>query len=112
LSIVHRHDGAPLETQGPPHRHIVALAVGDDRETGQVAFVVQHQMQLHRSFGAFVLRPVENLCAEVNAGGIHAHQLVLETELLLAPRFVLALAQQLMEHGFIKLPGAVLVGIR
>ena len=34
---------------------------------GRYPFVIEHQVQFHRSFGPFVLRPVEHLRAQIYA---------------------------------------------
>ena len=44
--------------------------------------MIQQQMQLHRTFGATKVRPVEHAGAQIDHGGVHADQLVLEAKLV------------------------------
>jgi hypothetical protein len=56
--------------------------LGNDSKAGQIAVMVEQQMKLNGSFGAAKLRPIKNTDAQVNHGGVQAHQLVLKAELL------------------------------
>src|SRR5437879_8033020 len=67
-------------------------------------------MQLHRAFGAPILRPVEERGTEFNQRGIEAQQLVLEAEAVPSGDFAAA-AEQLIKHAAVQLPGTMLVGI-
>ena len=77
--------------------------------------MIQQQMQLHRTFGATKVRPVEHAGTQIDHGGVHADQLVLEAKLVppagLMGSHGTAFGQHLVEHVFIKLPRAVLVGV-
>jgi hypothetical protein len=87
------------------------LAVGDTGKAGQVAFVVQKQVNLRRPFGALVLGPVKQTGAQIDASGVQAQQLVLEAELLLASGHAVALRQQILKHRLVQLPRPVFIGI-
>jgi hypothetical protein len=50
-------------------------------------------MQLHCSLGAFVLGPVEQAGAQIDAGRIQTQQFIFETELLFTDRLTGALLQ-------------------
>src|SRR5215467_3298079 len=67
------------------------FAVADHSVLGQVAVVIQHQMQFHGSLGALVLRPIEHGQAQSNDRRVNRQQLVFEAELaLMACRFAAA----------------------
>src|SRR5208282_1453249 len=67
-------------------------------------------MQLHGTFAAAVVGPVEDAGAEFDQGGVQTQQLVLEAEAMRAGGFAAA-TQQLIKHGAVQLPGPVFVGI-
>ena len=61
------------------------------------------------------MRPVEHAGAQIDHGGVHADQLVLEAELA-PPAGVMgghgtAFGQHLVEYVFIQLPRTVLIGV-
>jgi hypothetical protein len=90
---------------------------GDHREAGEMPLVIQQQVQLDRSFGASILRPVKDRHTQGDHRGIQAHQLVLKAKFLLplpalAGGHALALLQQLIEDGLVQLPGSVFIGVR
>ena len=96
------------------HPQIVRFACGDDGERGQIAGVVQQQVQLDGAFGALKLRPVEQCHAQIDDAGVETEQAVLEPKLVAAsgqPKLPAALAEQLLEDGFKQLPGPLPVGI-
>src|SRR5213593_2229122 len=66
--------------------------------------MVQQQVQLHGSLGLTELRPVEQRQAQINDRRVHRVELVMEAELLLAPRQKLALPQQLLEERLVEFP--------
>jgi len=88
----------------------VHTAFGHDGEAGQQALVIEQQMQLHRSFRAPILGPVEDTGAEFDQRGIQAQQLVLKAEPVPSGDHA-ATVEQLIEHALVQLPGAVLVGV-
>jgi hypothetical protein len=87
------------------------LAVSDEAETGQIAVMVEHQVQFHRPLGATELRPVIEGQAQIDHGRVQTHQLVLEAELLLAHPFGRHDPVQAVEHLLEQPPGAVAVGV-
>ena len=70
VAAIEDYDGSGLETQAAGHAAFMHAAFGDERETGQQSLMIEQQMQLHRSFGAPVLRPVENRSAEFDERGV------------------------------------------
>lgn len=79
---------------------------------GQIAVVVQDQVQFHRPFAPLVLRPVEHGQAHSDGSRVDRQQLRLEPELaLLFRRFALAVLQQLAKHRSTQIPGTMLVGV-
>src|ERR1700722_17742366 len=72
--------------------------------------MIKQQMQLHGSFRASVLCPVENRSTEFDERGVHSEQSVFETETMRAGHFA-AMAQQLIKHAAVKLPGPVFIGV-
>ena len=113
ITAVHHQHRAGLETQRSRHVDLVLFAFGDDGEARQIAIVIQNQMQLHRAFGLPKHSPIEHAGAEIDDRGVDAHELVLETKLLLcvSAQLPLALGEQLMEHGFIQLPRPMFIGV-
>jgi len=73
--------------------------------------VVQQQMQFDGPLGPPEAGPVEHRQAEIDRGGVQADQLVLESELLPCSHLHPTALEELEEDLFIKLPGAMLVGI-
>ena len=110
VAAIENHDGSGLKTQAARHAALVHAAFGDERETGKQSLMIEQQMQLHRSFGAPVLRPVEDRSAEFDQRGVQREQFVLETEPVRAGHFAAA-GEQLIKHAAIELPGPVFVGI-
>jgi hypothetical protein len=108
---VHHHDGAGVEAQGAGHPHVMPLSLGDDHHAGEVAVVVQQTVQFDGAFGPAELGPVEEGRAQVDDGGVQAHQLVLEPERPPALGQGLTARQERLEHGAIELPRAMLVRI-
>jgi len=90
----------------------MALAVRDAGKAGQVAFVVQQQVHLGGPLGGLVLGPVEQRSAQIDAGRVQTHQLILEAELLFPLGLGHADPQQLLEYRLVQLPRPMLVGIR
>src|SRR5258707_6477376 len=93
------------------------FALRNHREGGQIAIVVQQQMQLHQSFGEAKLGPIKHRGAKIDHRGIQAQQRILESELSLlsrswlAGRQDLALRQQLLKHRALQLPRPMFVGV-
>jgi hypothetical protein len=77
--------------------------------------VVQQQMQLSGSLGTAEFGPIEGLRTQIDHGGVNAHELVLETEFMLAAGMdggcALALPQKLMEYFLVHLPWPVFIGV-
>ncbi len=86
------HDRARRERDLMGDLDVGHRAFGDDAEARQVAIVIQHQMQLHRTFGTRVPRPIEHRQAQLDQRRIQADQFVLEAEL--APRLPPHLGRQ------------------
>jgi hypothetical protein len=105
------HDGPGGEAHLVGRLDIMHLALRDDAEAGQVAVVVEHQMQLHRALGAAKLRPVVHRQAQVDHGRVDTDQLILEAELALAAHLGSNLLEQSVEHLLRKLPRAVRIGV-
>src|SRR5437870_5364639 len=72
--------------------------------------MIEQQVQLHRAFGAPVVRPVEDAGAEFDQAGVQTQEFVLEAEAMRAGDFA-ATAEQLIKHAAVQLPGPVLIGI-
>ena len=70
VATIENHDGSRLETQAARHAAFVHAAFGDERETGEQSLMIEQQMQLHGSFRAPVLRPVENRSTEFDERGV------------------------------------------
>ena len=71
--VVH-HDGAGAEVSQLGNLHVWHLAVGDHAEARQVTVVVENQVQLHGALGTLLLGPGVHGQAQVNDGGVDAHQ--------------------------------------
>ena len=70
VAAIENHDGSRLKTQAARHAAFMHAAFGDERETGQQSLMIEQQMQLHGSFGAPVLRPVEDRSTEFDERGV------------------------------------------
>jgi len=99
-----------VSAQAARHAAFVHTSFGDQRETGQQPLMIKQQMQLHRSFRAPVLRPVENRSAEFDQRGVQRQHLVFETEPMRAGHFAAA-GEQVIKDSAIESPGTVFVGI-
>jgi hypothetical protein len=73
--------------------------------------VIEHQVQLHRAFGALVLGPVEQAGTQIDHGRVDTEQLIAEAEFARTVVGPLAAPQQLFEHRAVELPRAVRVRI-
>lgn len=71
--VVH-HDGAGAEVSQLGNLHVGHLAVGDHAEARQVTVVVENQVQLHGALATLLLGPGVHGQAQVNDGGVDAHQ--------------------------------------
>ena len=71
--VVH-HDGAGAEVSQLGNLHVWHLAVGDHAEARQVTVVVENQVQLHGALATLLLGPGVHGQAQVNDGGVDAHQ--------------------------------------
>ncbi len=110
IAAIEDQDRAGPKRLLPRDGDLVALALGYHERRGEVAVVVEGEMQLDRALGPAKRRPLEDLSAEINDGGVERHQLVLEPKLLLA-RNGPAAVQQVIEHLLVELPRPVLVGV-
>jgi len=110
---VHHDDGARIEREALRHAHVVRAALRHQRPARQAAPVLKLKMQFYRALGPAVLRPVEDLKAQVDHRGVQHPQRVLEPE---GPpplgRQTLASAQQLLEDALVELPRPVRVRVR
>src|ERR1035441_5681027 len=114
VAAVNGQDRPRSEPQRARHLDLAGLAFGHRRERRQVAIVVQQQVQLDRALGPPEFRPVEHAHRQVDDAPVQTHQLVLETEFLpptLALHQLLALQQRLLEHGLVKLPRSMFIGV-
>jgi hypothetical protein len=112
VAPINGQDRTRFQTQPSRHFQFAIFAVGDHRERGQVAVVVQQQMQLDRALPLAILGPVEHGCRQLDDAAVQTYQLILEAELP-APvsRLRLSLLQQLHENRLVEFPGRVGVGI-
>src|SRR5664280_272879 len=114
VAAVNDQDRPRSEPQRARHLDLAGLAFGHHRGRRQVAIVVQQQVQLDRALGPPEFRPVEHAHRQVDDAPVQTHQLVLETEFLpptLALHQLLALQQRLLEHGLVKLPRSMFIGV-
>ena len=82
ISSVIYHDG-PRSKMEPRHDlHISHPALCDHGERGEIAIVIQKQMQFDSPLGSTKLRPVKEGNAEVNDRGIKTDRFVLKPEFL------------------------------
>ena len=112
-AVEHQHR-AGIELELARHAKIMRFTRGDHGERGQIAGVVQQQVQLEGAFGALNLRPVKHRHAQVDDAGIKTEQAVFEPKLVASggqPELSTALAEQLLEDGFEQLPGPLPVGV-
>ena len=75
-------------------------AAADERPAGQITLMIQQQVQLHRGFGALVVRPIKHLQAQIEGGGVQGIQRVFEAEL---PALLLRRRQHLV-NSLLKKP--------
>ena len=80
------------------------------KKSGQIAFVVEREMQFHCPLGAAEHGPGEGLGTQVDHRRIQAEQFVVEAEGTRAGNGTAAL-QQLIEHRLKQLPGTMFVGV-
>ena len=93
------------------HFDIRDLALRDDGIGGKIAITVQKQMQFDGPFGSTELCPVKQGNREINDRGVHAQQLILESELFPSLNLALASVQQLQKEPCVELPGTLLISI-
>src|SRR5436309_13820517 len=84
-AVYHQHCPG-RELHSPRDADIAFLAICNHCVTGQMAIVVQEQMQFHCSFCPSEFCPIENRHAQVDGARIQADELVLEPKLLLRSR--------------------------
>ena len=78
------------------HFYIRGFTLGEVREGGQIAVMVQQQMQFYRTLGMAPVGPVKHGDAQLDHRAVDADQFVFEPELLLRADG-LALFQQVQE---------------
>ncbi len=105
------HDRSRRETHLTSDFDVRDFAVGNHREARQIAIMVKHQVQLHRTLGAAEMRPVVHRQAQVNRRRVDAYQLVLETEFALADHLGCNLVEQIVEDLLEQLPRPVPIGV-
>jgi len=86
--------------------------IGDEAETGEIAIVVEHHMQLDRALGAAKRRPVLHRQTQIDRGRIETDQLVLETKRAFVMRLSGDRRKQAVEDLFEQLPRTVAVRVR
>ena len=115
VSLVKNHDtarrkGKFLSNHPLGNPHLARLAIGHMGEGGQIAVMVQDQMQCDRPLGPPEVSPVEEAQAQLDEGCVHAEEPVLEAKLPLPPVILPRLPQQMIERLFIDLPRSMLIG--
>jgi hypothetical protein len=112
VEVAHIEDqhGARLEGLGAGDRGFLAFPLGDDEQGGQIAVVVQGEVQLHRALAAAKRGPGKHLGAQVDHGGIETEELVLEAQAF-ARRDRPTAVEELVEDVLIQLPGAVRIRV-
>ena len=114
VAAVNGQDRARLEPQCPRHLDLAGLPFGHHRERGQVAIVVQQQVQFDRALGSPEFGPVEHAHRQVDDAPIQAHQLVLEAEFLppaLVAHQFLAFHQRLLKQCLVEFPRPILISV-
>jgi hypothetical protein len=92
-------------------RPFLMLAVGDHEQSGQVAVMIEGEVQFHRPLGPAKHGPGKHLRAQIDDGRIETEQLVFESKRL-GSRDGLTPRKHLVEDGLIELPGPVRIGVR
>ena len=87
------------------------LAGGDQSEGGQVAFMVQQEVELDRALGPPELGPGKKREAKGDRGAVQAEQLVFEPEFMSARSSLTADGQGLVKQVPEHLPGPMSVGV-
>ncbi|MBP1608506.1 MAG: hypothetical protein H6Q04_741 [Acidobacteria bacterium] len=114
VAPVHDHDRTTLESQSASNLDVTGLSIGDYGKRGQVAVMVQEQVELDGTFGPSKLSPVEQRKRQVNDAGIKAHELFLEPELFagaMASNTQLTFCQELLKHGLVEQPGTIGISV-
>ncbi len=111
VAAIDDENGPRIKAQGARHPDVVPLAFGDDRHAGQVAIVIQQQVELHGALGPPELGPIEQRGAQIDHRRVEAHELVLEAKLPAASGQPLTASQQFLKHGPVELPRPVLIGV-
>lgn len=106
------HDGVRRKSHLVRGFDVMHLAVSDQTKARQIAVVVQHQVQLDCALGASKLGSVVHGQAQVNDGGVQAHELVFEAKFLLTQGLGRDNAEQTVEHLLKQLPRPMCIGVR
>lgn len=109
VAPVDDQDGPGSERQGLRHRHLVPRAFGDQGIRGQVALMVEQEMELHRPLRPAEGGPVKERGAEIDDGGVQAQQRVLEPEPASSFRHGVAAPEQVEEDLLVQPPRSVCV---
>ena len=86
IATVYGQDRTRFQVQVTRYVQLAMLSLRHHGERGQVAVVVQQQMELDRALLLRVFGPVKHGRRQLDDAAIQAHQLVLETELATAVR--------------------------
>ncbi len=111
VAAIEDEDGARDKRLPAGDGHFMSFAFCDHQRGGQVAIVVEGEVQLHRALGSPEHGPFEHLRAQIDHRGVQGQQLVLKTKFvragdLAAPR------QQLIKHLLVELPRPMGIRIR
>jgi len=105
------HDGSRRKEDLTGDLDVGHFRLRNPGEVGEIAVMIQEQVDFDGSFGATEVSPVKEAEREINNGGIQTNQFVLEPELFLADFLALDSLQEEEKEFLIKLPGPVFVGI-
>ncbi len=96
----------------PGYLNFRRYAVGDDGEVWEIPIMIQEKVQFDGSFSAAKASPVEHLETQIDNGGIHADQFVLEPKLPF-PDVDLTSASiiESQKDKLVKFPRTMLIGI-
>jgi hypothetical protein len=111
VAPVINHDGAGCEGYLPGGLDVGDFAVSHPAEARQIVVVVEHQVQLDRTRGAAVLRPIVHRQAQVDHGRVEADQRVLEAEFMFAHGCSRHDVEQPVEHLLAQFPRTMAIGV-
>lgn len=112
IPAIHHHDAAFRERELPGDRHIGDFPIGNDGEGGQIAVIVEHEMDLGRTFALLIMCPGKEAGAEFQRGRVQGKQRLFKAEAAFFARSPgLCLLERGVEEPFVDLRGTVFVGI-